>query len=99
MNAGDSDATYGRSNGPQDGQFRSIPTEAVPGGAVGQPGRTEIDARREARRKRMNGLLAASGGLATVVFLVLGFTMGAWYWAWVVFLLPGILRTYLGASE
>lgn len=98
MSAGDDNAAYGRSSGPQDGQFRPIPVEGAPG-AVAQPARTEVDARREARRKRMNGLLAASSGLATVVFLVLGFTMGAWYWAWIVFLIPGILRTYLAASE
>lgn len=66
---------------------------------MSQPARTEFDARREARRKQMNGLLAISSGLATIVFFILGFTMGAWYWAWIVFLIPGLLRTYLTASE
>lgn len=41
-------------------------------------------------------LLAISGGLATIIFLALGFAFGAWAWAWIVFLIPGLVRGYYG---
>lgn len=100
MNAGDSDATYGSTGGPQDGQFKPIPVEGgSPSGALAQPAKTEFEARREARRKQMNGLLAISGGLATIAFLIIGFVFSGWAWAWIVFMIPGLLRTYLARSE
>ncbi len=44
-------------------------------------------------------LLAVSGSIATIVFLVLGIAFGAWAWAWIVFLIPGVVRQYYGADE
>ncbi len=48
--------------------------------------------------EQVTRMLAISGGLATVVFLVLGFAFGAWAWAWIVFLIPGLVRGYYGIS-
>jgi hypothetical protein len=47
----------------------------------------------------MSRMLAISGGLVTVVFLVLGFAFHAWPWAWVVFLVPGLVRGYYGLDR
>ena len=38
---------------------------------------------------------AAAGGLATIAFLVAGMAFDGWSWAWVFFLVPGVLRTLL----
>ena len=43
---------------------------------------------------RMSGLMAISVPLATLAFFILGFTTGGWGWAWIVFLIPPILRAY-----
>lgn len=40
--------------------------------------------------------LAISGGLATVVFLIIGFALDGWAWGWIVFLIPGLVRGYYG---
>ncbi len=39
-------------------------------------------------------LFAISGTLAVPVFLFVGFVFHAWAWAWVVFLVPGMVRTW-----
>lgn len=44
-------------------------------------------------------LLAISGGLATIIFLVLGFVFHAWAWAWLVFLVPGLVRTWQSVGQ
>ncbi|WP_048555373.1 hypothetical protein [Nostocoides japonicum] len=36
-------------------------------------------------------LMAVSGSLSVVVFLLLGFVFHAWAWAWLVFLVPGLV--------
>lgn len=41
-----------------------------------------------------NRLTAISGGLATVIFLLLGFVFHAWAWAWIVFLVPGLIHRW-----
>lgn len=44
-------------------------------------------------------LLAISGTLTLIVFLVLGLAFGAWAWAWVVFLIPGAIGAWQGAGR
>ncbi|MCA0178312.1 MAG: hypothetical protein LCH77_01675 [Actinobacteria bacterium] len=98
MTAGDDTPTYGQSTGPQDGQIRPIPVPATPRDQLSEAERVLL-AKREARRKSMNGMLAMSGGLATVIFLIIGFVFNGWAWGWIVFLIPGLMRTYLQHSE
>ena len=43
-------------------------------------------------------LLAISGSLALIVFLVLGFAFHAWPIAWVAFLVPGMIRTWMAVE-
>lgn len=44
-------------------------------------------------------LMATSGSLAVIVFFVLGFVFDAWAWAWVVFLVPGVVTIWFGDDE
>ena len=44
-------------------------------------------------------LLAVSGTLALITFFVLGFAFHAWEIAWVVFLVPGLLRRWVSFDE
>lgn len=99
MTTGNDRPAYGNSGGPQDGEIQPIPVPQPAAPAPGRPGATEPLSRREIRRKQANGLLAISGGLATVAFLILGFVFHGWAWGWVVFLIPGLVRGYLAASE
>jgi hypothetical protein len=39
-------------------------------------------------------LVAASGPLALISFFLIGFSTGRWYIAWVVFLVPAVLRAW-----
>lgn len=41
-------------------------------------------------------LLASSGTLAVIAFFILGFIFNAWAWAWVVFLVPGVVAIWFG---
>uniref|UniRef100_UPI001C92FD7C hypothetical protein n=1 Tax=Dermacoccus nishinomiyaensis TaxID=1274 RepID=UPI001C92FD7C len=43
-------------------------------------------------------LLAISGPLALIVFLVLGLVFHAWAIAWVAFLVPGMIRTWMAVE-
>lgn len=43
-------------------------------------------------------LLAISGSLALITFFVLGFAFDAWAVAWVVFLVPGLLRRWVSVE-
>ena len=47
----------------------------------------------------MDRVVAASSPLATLVFVVLGFTTGWWYIAWVVFLIPVALKAWNRPDE
>ncbi|WP_344084123.1 hypothetical protein [Nostocoides veronense] len=98
MAAGDTTPKYGESQGPQDGQIRPIPVPATPRDQLSEAERLML-AKREARRKNINGMLAMSSGLATVLFLIIGFVFDGWVWGWIVFLIPGLVRTYLSNSE
>lgn len=42
----------------------------------------------------MDRLIAVSGPLALITFFLIGFGLGAWYVAWLVFLVPGALRAW-----
>lgn len=42
----------------------------------------------------MDRLVAVSGPLALITFFLIGFGLGAWYVAWLVFLVPGALRAW-----
>lgn len=44
-------------------------------------------------------LLAVSGTVALIVYILAGMIFGAWAWAWVVFLVPGAIRAWMGAGE
>lgn len=44
-------------------------------------------------------LLAISGTIALVVYILLGSLFGAWAWAWIVFLVPGAIRLWQGAGR
>lgn len=44
-------------------------------------------------------LLAISGSLALIVFIVLGVVFHAWAWAWVVFLIPGAIRAWQAVGQ
>ena len=98
MSEGNDTPTYGQTSGPQDGQIKPIPVPATPRDQLSEVERVAL-AKREARRKNLNGILAMSGGLATVAFLIIGFAFSGWYYAWIVFLIPGLLRTYLANSD
>lgn len=43
-------------------------------------------------------LLAISGTLALIIFFVLGFAFGAWGIAWIVFLIPGMVRAWMAVE-
>ncbi len=99
MTTGNDRPGYGNTSGPQDGDIQPIPVPQQPVPSQSPPASAETLTRREIRRKQANGLLAISGGLATVIFLFIGFVFHGWAWGWIVFLIPGLLRGYLAASE
>ena len=39
------------------------------------------------------------GPAAAMIILAIGFVFSGWYYAWIVFLIPGLLRTYLANSD
>lgn len=49
--------------------------------------------------ERVQRLLAISGGLSLVLFFAIGFGIGGWSWAWLVFLIPGLIRGYYGIQD
>lgn len=46
-----------------------------------------------------NRLMAGSSGIALVAFFILGFGFNGWAWAWLVFLVPGIIASMANAGE
>lgn len=44
-------------------------------------------------------LTAMSGTLALIAFLLCGFVLRGWAWAWVFFLVPGLVHTWNGAGR
>lgn len=56
-------------------------------------------AARVARRRKGEAIVGVGSGVATVIFLALGFAFGAWWWAWIVFLIPGIIRQYYWSTS
>lgn len=98
MSAGEETPTYGQAGGPQDGQIKPIPVPSAPTAARSDAEAMAL-AKREARRRSLNGVLAISGTLALAAFMVIGMVFNGWAWGWIVFLIPGMLRTYLAKSE
>ena len=44
-------------------------------------------------------VLAVSGSVATLLFLACGMAFDGWAWAWVFFLVPGIVATWYGDDD
>lgn len=85
---------YGSTSGPQDGQpgeIRPIPVPQVP--APHSPPRSSGNQLLAAR------LMAVSGGVALCLFFICGFLFGGWAWAWIFFLVPGLMRTWFAVGH
>jgi len=90
MNAGDNTPTYGHSGDEaQDGQIRPIPV----------PGQGGASVPAERKGGRMAGLMAISSTLALIAFMIIGFVFDGWAWGWVVFLMPGLLKSWQAAQN
>lgn len=44
-------------------------------------------------------LVAVSGTIALIVYLLAGWFFGAWAWAWIVFLVPGLIVRWQSAGR
>lgn len=43
----------------------------------------------------MSKVMVASGMVAVIAYFALGYLLDAWAWAWIVFLVPGIVRVWV----
>lgn len=55
---------------------------------------SEVSPAPESAPTTLDRLEAISKPLAVVIFLVCGFALRGWAWAWIVFLVPGILHAW-----
>ena len=44
-------------------------------------------------------LLAISGTLALIAYMLIGFLLEGWAWGWVVFLIPGAIRAWQAVGQ
>lgn len=75
---------------------RQVPEPAPP---VAQPqGQAPPPAPYSGRSSMADRLMVGSGTLALIAFVLCGFLLNGWAWAWVFFLVPGLLRVFFGAD-
>ncbi len=97
----DSTERYGSTSGPQDGQpgeIRPISVPPVPAPVPSGPAQ-QNPARRPGDQLLAARVMAVSGGVALLLFFVCGFVFGGWAWAWLFFLVPGLLRTWFAVGR
>ncbi|MBK7720754.1 MAG: DUF1707 domain-containing protein [Austwickia sp.] len=96
-----------QTRGELDAVFADLPATAAPAIAPYHPPTTRAEDRPVDRSmmhapvkrtppERVQRLLAISGGLSLVLFFAIGFGLHGWAWAWIVFLIPGLVRGYYG---